>query len=529
MRNYFKMVRLMFSADKKLLFKSLFIVILFLVLETLMPLYMQWMINQVELNKSIGQFILCAAFFALTYFSLCVLDAVRAETYEHLGKHVLWKTREKIYNVLWHSNYTKVVERNRERFKFVLNTETYLVYAITTVYTVNIMVTLLTLLAFLVIAFVINIGVAIILLIAFVSMLTMSFYSGKRILTNYEKCDNARESDAHINNECVDMVEVTRTNGLMQYYLRKSRNSLESFISTSASSDKIEIFWTGIEQAIHYVIYVFIAGILILSPNYSGGQLVTILFITNYILDQSQSFQKQLQVIIKNIPVFDKVADVADMPIEEGDDVEAISSIVFDSVRLQYADREIFNNLSFEWKRGDKILIEGTNGSGKSSVLKMVVGLVSPASGEIRINNKSISEYNKQHLYKEICYISQEELLLNESVEEYLRVISHTNTTNETIAEWKRRLCLNAEIEQISDSGRNLSGGEKKKILIIKTLLRKDASVVILDEIDSGLDGESKQIMKELEKKLLADEKKIVIKISHIDTDNEGYNKVIQM
>ena len=63
----------------------------------------------------------------------------------------------------------------------------------------------------------------------------------------------------------------------------------------------------------------------------------------------------------------------------------------------------------------------------------------------------------------------------------------------------------------------------------MKSLLNTEASVVVLDEIDAGLDAETKIIIKELEKELLDDINKIVIKISHIDTDRNGFNKVIRL
>lgn len=290
------------------------------------------------------------------------------------------------------------------------------------------------------------------------------------------------------------------------------------------------MFWENLERGIHYIIYVLIAGALILSPNYSGGKLVTILFITNYLLEISQGFQHQLQVIIKNIPIFDKVMTAAETPIETGIDAEKIDSIAFDSVSLNYdTERNVFNNLSFNINKGDNVLIEGENGTGKSSILKMIVGLILPTEGTIKINKKNLMEYNKQHLYKEICYISQDELLLNESVEDYLRIVSHSEKSNDFIADLRKKLKLNSEIVNISANGKNLSGGERKKLLIMKSLLNTDASVVVLDEIDAGLDAETKIIIKELEKELLDDINKIVIKISHIDTDRNGFNKIIQL
>ena len=78
-------------------------------------------------------------------------------------------------------------------------------------------------------------------------------------------------------------------------------------------------------------------------------------------------------------------------------------------------------------------------------------------------------------------------------------------------------------------NGATLSGGEKKKLLMLKWLLNPSTSFVILDEIDAGLDDETKVVLKELEKELLKDRKKIVMKISHIDEDMDGYDQIIRL
>ncbi len=159
----------------------------------------------------------------------------------------------------------------------------------------------------------------------------------------------------------------------------------------------------------------------------------------------------------------------------------------------------------------------------------MIAGLVKPTKGTIQINDINIMEYDKQGLYKEICYVSQDETLLNESVQEYLRCVTHVKVSDDFIAALRKKVKLNSEISDIVDNGRDLSGGEKKKLLIMKAMLRKDASVVLLDEIDAGLDIETKNVMKQFEKELLENGNVIVIKISHIDTDNRGYNKIITL
>lgn len=66
-------------------------------------------------------------------------------------------------------------------------------------------------------------------------------------------------------------------------------------------------------------------------------------------------------------------------------------------------------------------------------------------------------------------------------------------------------------------------------MFMLKWLMNPSCSLVVLDEIDAGLDDETKTILKELENELLEDKQKIVMKISHIDTDNTGYDQVVRL
>lgn len=93
----------------------------------------------------------------------------------------------------------------------------------------------------------------------------------------------------------------------------------------------------------------------------------------------------------------------------------------------------------------------------------------------------------------------------------------------------RKKLNLNPEIDVIEENGATLSGGEKKKLFMMKCMMESNASLVILDEIDAGLDVENKVLLKGLEKELLSDPDKIVIKISHIDSDDTGFGQIIEL
>lgn len=530
MKNYLNVIKILFTVEKKLLIKALVVIVILLGIEAGIPIYMNWMLKQIEIKQDIKSFVFLLVIFAAAYLIFCIIDSLRAYYNEFLGKHILWKTREKIYNVLWKSDYLNNISNNKDRFKFVLTNETYSIFTFASIYSINTMVNFLTIIVLFIPVTIISPVISLLLLLSIILSLFLSFFSGKKILYNYEKYDDAREEDNRINIETVDLVETTRINGLGDYYIKKNKEALDDLINVSAKADRDETFWTDIENAIHSFVYVMIAGIMILTNSNIGGNLVTALFIANLLLDTSQKFQHQIQVLIKNIAVFDKVASVSNIRIIDGDEVTPIESIEFSHVGIEYNENQkILSDFCDRIVSGDRVLVEGTNGSGKSTLMKMITGLVTPSCGQILINGKDILEINHNSLYKEVCYVSQNELLLNESIEEYINEITHRRVPKIEIERIRKLLKFKGEIRSISDNGNSLSGGEKKKLQMMKLLIRTEASVYILDEVDAGLDIETRNTLKIVENEIMKNPQNIVIKISHITQDKTGYNKVISL
>ena len=529
MRSYCKIVKLMLKEGKRLLLGAFFALLALLTLEMAIPLGINSMINTLDADKNVVTFLLGVGAFIIAYLVLCLLSALNTRLYIRIGSKLLWNMRERIYFTLWESDYIENVQKNKDKFKFVISNQTYTTFAIAVIYSLGGLTNALTAIAFLCIVFVYSIPVGIALIVSICITLLISFFTGRSILNGYEDSNNAQEKDTSQIYETVDVAEVVRTNGLEKYYLDKNKQIHNEFMRLSEKAESKSSFCESIENSLNSLIYIIVSGILLLTKESNGGEIVTILFIANLTLDISQRVQRQLQVIIKNIPAFENVIELMEIPLEKGKNIEKIENITFNNVSLELEDRKIINNFSVSINKGENILIKGENGSGKSSLLKMILGLYKPTNGQIVINGNAIEEYDCKTFYQEICYISQEELLLNESVENYIRYITHTDVNDETIKKFRTKVKLKNEIRLIEENGMTLSGGEKKKLFMLKCFMREDASVVILDEIDAGLDEETKVILKELENHLIKDPNKILLKISHIDTETVGFNQVIQL
>ena len=164
----------------------------------------------------------------------------------------------------------------------------------------------------------------------------------------------------------------------------------------------------------------------------------------------------------------------------------------------------MFNNVSFKIKYGSKFLIYGDSGSGKSTIIKILLKYLDDYNGEILIDNKNIKDISSSIISNSITYVSQNNYILNDTLknniiydrrikdEEYENAIHICNL--DTLRN-NNKLRNNMIIEE---DGFNISGGERQKIILARSIL-KDSEFIILDEALSevGVD-EEKEIIKKL-------------------------------
>ena len=176
--------------------------------------------------------------------------------------------------------------------------------------------------------------------------------------------------------------------------------------------------------------------------------------------------------------------------------------IRFDNITLKIHRQTLLDGASLCVGKGDKVVIRGVSGSGKSSLLKSVVGAIPLASGSITVNGDKLSPETLASIRSHIAFIGQEPVLGTELVRDALRLpftfkAHHGHApSDEQISDALERLHLPQDI--LKKPCKRISGGEKQRIVIIRALLLGKCTF-IADEVTSALDPESKAaVMDEL-------------------------------
>jgi ABC-type bacteriocin/lantibiotic exporter with double-glycine peptidase domain len=177
-----------------------------------------------------------------------------------------------------------------------------------------------------------------------------------------------------------------------------------------------------------------------------------------------------------------------------------------------------FNNINLNIKYGSKYLIYGSSGFGKSTLLKIILKYIDDYSGDIFINNTNLKDINKNIISNSMTYVSQNSYINNDTLKNN---ITYYRDIKDEEYEYVIHLCNldklrnNSKLRDnfiIEDNGFNISGGERQKIILARSLL-KNSNFIILDEALSEVDDlEEKEI---LEKLFRIYSSKTIIYVSH--------------
>ncbi|MBQ8750985.1 MAG: ABC transporter ATP-binding protein [Alphaproteobacteria bacterium] len=233
----------------------------------------------------------------------------------------------------------------------------------------------------------------------------------------------------------------------------------------------------------------------------------------------STSFFQNLGELKSNIDLIFKPIEIKDKENAYALKIKS-PSIEYQDITFSYIkEKEVFKNLNISIKPYQKIGLVGSSGSGKSSLINLLLRSYTPQKGKILIDNHDISDITEFSLHKNISYVPQDVTLFNRSLLENLKITKPKASNDEII-----NACKLAHIHDtimglkngydsiVGERGILLSGGERQRIAIARAILQ-DAPILILDEATSALDSEAEFAIQQALSNLM--NHKTVIAIAH--------------
>jgi ATP-binding cassette, subfamily B, bacterial PglK len=240
---------------------------------------------------------------------------------------------------------------------------------------------------------------------------------------------------------------------------------------------------------------------------------------------------------------FEDVLNLLDQPLSEYADQLPVRPIPFEKeiklTNLNFRYKEdsawVLKNINFSLEKGARIGFIGGTGSGKSTLVDIIMGLLPPTNGELIIDQQPVNIQNRRAWQAHIAHVPQNIFLSDSSIEENIAFgIAKEQIDHQRVKKAAQQAQISELIEQwkegyqtfVGERGVLLSGGQRQRIGIARALYKK-ANVLIFDEATSALDNETeREVMKAIEG--LGKEITVLI-IAHRLTTLKGCDKIIKI
>ena len=295
------------------------------------------------------------------------------------------------------------------------------------------------------------------------------------------------ELKKYINVEKLENQKEQKINNLSEKYMKDESKAL--FYASISNPT------TRLINGIITIIVVLYSSFEIMNGNMTIGIFSTFLIYANRYAKPLNEISQVINRLTISLTSYDSIKELINEEIEEfvNSNDEIIGNIEFKNVSFSYNnDKEILKNINFKINNGEKIAIVGPTGSGKTTIIQLLLKFYNINSGSILIDGKNINDINTNILRDNIKVVLQDAHLNNENIKDVLKYSN--DVSDKEIKDLLKKinikpnfLGMNEKLENITSID-NLSNGQKQIISMIRAML-SNPKIVILDEATSDVDS----------------------------------------
>jgi len=367
-------------------------------------------------------------------------------------------------------------------------------------------------------------------------------FAKKVRVTSKEAQSNLSSIASHIE-ETLSGVKTVQANNAEDYEINNFFSLTKAYLKSALNRSMNRSVLVAVVMAvvsISTLIVLWVGGRDVIDGKMSGGDLVSFIFYSIVVASSIGGMSEVIGDINRASGAAERIVDLFSLPQEGKVSNKALAknllSVDFENVSFSYSDREgteVLKNLSFSIKKGETVAIVGKSGSGKTTIVKLLLKFYQPSSGNIKINNISIDNISTSNIRSSIGVVSQDTFIFSNTAY-YNIAYAMDNVSEEDVIKAAKAANIHDFILSLPDGyhthlgekGTQLSGGQKQRISIARTILR-NPSILILDEATSNLDEHNSSIVQDSLNELMKGRTTLVI--SHRKKSLERCDRIISI
>ena len=297
----------------------------------------------------------------------------------------------------------------------------------------------------------------------------------------------------------------------------KEFRELWAFKKLSRENEKANVAFTKASTLLHISVMLFVesvicvilgyGGYLVYKGEFSGGELVEFISYFTSIVWPVMAISNLIEMSSRGKASMKRISELLDARIdvtdrEGAEDIDFVGGdIEFKNLTFRHpgADYDALTNVNFRIKRGENVGIIGKTGSGKTTVVDLILRIYNVPDGTLFIDGRDVNGISIKSLRKFLAYVPQDNFLFSDTIENNISFATDGGT-HEDVVNAARLSDVDGNISEfkegyatvLGERGVTVSGGQKQRISIARALM-KDASVLILDDSVSAVDTDTER------------------------------------
>lgn len=501
---------------------KLILVILFVLLSALFAIIpaqiLRYFVDDILPSKDVNKIFIASIIYVLSYVCLGIVNFINSYIMLNTSQYITAELRIKMMQHVEKLSYNLLVNTSSGSIESYFNNDVNSINELFTSGVIDMISDIFKMIMIAISIFVYSYVFGIILIVILPFLVLFTSFIRKRMLKAQLRTKNLEGDINKFLLESIENAEQVKVNKANKYVLTRYNKVLLSHFKVNQASNLYDAIFSPFMQLVRNIV---ICVVLLLTGykndifGMSIGMVISSISLLTDLFTPIENIGMEIQTIQKSLAAIKRINSFLIMEETNDNDISFNSNnfdIVYDNVYFAYEKEDVISNFSLKINQGDKLTLKGPSGVGKSTLMKLAMGLLKPSKGKVSIGGIDTYRLDDESRKKLFAIVYQDPFFSNGTIYEEVSLL------DENISKQEVRQALNqVGLDYIDDIDKILipneySSGELALFNIARVIVR-NPKIIFLDEMNSKIDPYTAHNIIELINKISKD--KIVISISH--------------